>query len=66
MCRDRRLLTHERGIGGAGMTNIDNKKNKYYGAEQPTEKRKESVRVKTVSYYRDAKRKKRESEALFR
>ena len=48
------------------MTYKDNKKNKYYGGEQVPDKRGESVRVKPVSYYRDAKRKKRESEALFR
>ena len=48
------------------MTYKDNKKNKYYGVEQAAESRYERVRVKPVSYYRDAKRKKRESEALFR
>ena len=48
------------------MTYKDNKKNKYYGVEQVTEKRVKNVEVKPVSYYRDAKRKKRESEALFR
>lgn len=60
------MFTHERGIGGGRMTYKDNKKNKYYGGEQVSDKRGESVRVKPVSYYRDAKRKKRESEALFR
>ena len=48
------------------MTYKDNKKNKYYGVEQVTERRQASAQVKPVAYYRDAKRKKRESEALFR
>ena len=60
------MLTHERGIGDSNMTYKDNKKNKYYGVEQVTERRQASAQVKPVAYYRDAKRKKRESEALFR
>ncbi len=60
------MLTHERGFGDSSMTYKDNKKNKYYGVEQVIEKRVKNVEVKPVSYYRDAKRKQRESEALFR
>ncbi len=48
------------------MTYKDNKKNKYYGETQVKDKRETKAKVRTVSYYRDAKRKKRESEALFR
>ncbi len=41
-------------------------KNKYYGERKTSGKKKSTSVTAEVSYYRDAKRKRRESEALFR
>ena len=48
------------------MSTGENKKNKYYGEKQAEKKSKREYTHNEVSYYRDAKRKRRESEALFR